>query len=257
MTAPHPSRFSFAAFAMLLFALGATSTARAQTTSAPTQTLAAAQSQPQPPQKKVWTNDNVGGSHSQQNDASAPAQQNSNSTSTPRQNQKARKTRSGITIRSQSCRRRYRLSIKRLPNCRPRSMARRSTSLCTTAGIESATGKNNCSNFRRSARTRSTKSLPSRMKLGTTAFRPTRSLNPVACMSKKKPRGLIDARGFSQLTETGYVTRPQPVSFVRSSASRSAPGTYASLQSNQARASLATLRNALPALREPRETSDC
>ena len=82
MTAPHPSRFSFAAFAMLLFALGATSTTRAQTPSASTQTLAPAQSQPQPPQKKVWTNDNVGGSHSQQNDGSAPAQQNSNSTST-------------------------------------------------------------------------------------------------------------------------------------------------------------------------------
>jgi hypothetical protein len=78
MTAPHPSRLSFAAFAMLLFALGATSTTRAQTTSAPAQTPAPAQSQP--PQKKVWTNDNVGGSHSQQNDASAPAQQNSTST---------------------------------------------------------------------------------------------------------------------------------------------------------------------------------
>ena len=82
MTAPHPTRFSFAAFAMLLFALGATPTTRAQTTSVPTQTPAPAQSQPPPPpQKKVWTNDNVGGSHSQQNDGSAPAQQNSNSTS--------------------------------------------------------------------------------------------------------------------------------------------------------------------------------
>jgi hypothetical protein len=92
MTAPHPSRFSFAAFAMLLFALGATSTTRAQTTSAPTQTLAPAQSQPQPPpQKKVWTNDNVGGSHSQQNDASAPAQQNSNSTSTAPAKPKSKK----------------------------------------------------------------------------------------------------------------------------------------------------------------------
>src|ERR1700751_378768 len=82
MTAPHPTRFSFAAFAMLLFALGATPTTRAQTTSVPTQTPAPAQSQPPPPpQKKVWTNDNVGGSHSQQNNGSAPAQQNSNSTS--------------------------------------------------------------------------------------------------------------------------------------------------------------------------------
>jgi len=91
MTAPHPSRFSFAAFAMLLFALGATSSTRAQTTSAPTQTLAPAQSQSQPPQKKVWTNDNVGGSHSQQNDGSAPAQQNSNSTSTAPAKPKSKK----------------------------------------------------------------------------------------------------------------------------------------------------------------------
>jgi len=91
MTAPHPSRFLFAAFAMLLFALGATSTTRAQTPSASTQTLAPAQSQPQPPQKKVWTNDNVGGSHSQQNDGSAPAQQNSNSTSTAPAKPKSKK----------------------------------------------------------------------------------------------------------------------------------------------------------------------
>ena len=175
MTAPHPTRFSFATFAMLLFALGATPTTRAQTTSAPTQTPAPAQSQPQPPQKKVWTNDNVGGSHSQQNDASAPAQQNSNSTSTARQNQRARKTRSGITIRSQSCRRRYRLSIKRLPNCRPRLMARRSTSRCTTARIESATGKSNCRFFRRSVKTRSTKFQPSKTKHATTASQKTPS----------------------------------------------------------------------------------
>jgi hypothetical protein len=82
MTAPHPSRFSFAAFAILLFGLGATSTTHAQTTSAPTQTPASAQSQPPTPQKKVWTNDNLAGSHNQPNDTSVSAQQNSNLSST-------------------------------------------------------------------------------------------------------------------------------------------------------------------------------
>jgi hypothetical protein len=83
MPTPFLARLSFVALAALLFALGATSTTRAQTTSAPTQTPAPAQSQPQPPpQKKVWTNDNLAGLHSQPNDASASAQQNSNSTST-------------------------------------------------------------------------------------------------------------------------------------------------------------------------------
>ena len=79
MTAPHLTRFSFAAFAMLLLALGATPAIHAQ--SAPTQTPEPAQSQPQPqtPQKKVWTNDNLGGSHSQANNTSGSAQQNSNS----------------------------------------------------------------------------------------------------------------------------------------------------------------------------------
>jgi hypothetical protein len=67
---------------MLPFALGATSATRAQTTSAPTQTPAPAQSQPQTPQKKVWTNDNLGGSQSQPNDISASSQQNSDPTST-------------------------------------------------------------------------------------------------------------------------------------------------------------------------------
>lgn len=82
MTAPYPARFPFAAFAMLVFALGATSATRAQTTSAPTQTPAPPQSQPQTPQKKIWTNDNLGGSHSQQSDTSASAQQSPNSSST-------------------------------------------------------------------------------------------------------------------------------------------------------------------------------
>jgi hypothetical protein len=91
MPAPHLTRFSFAAFAMLLFALGATSATRAQTTSAPTQTPAPAQSQPQSPQKKVWTNDNLAGSHSQPNDPSASAQQNSNSTSTAPAKPKSKK----------------------------------------------------------------------------------------------------------------------------------------------------------------------
>lgn len=91
MTAPHLTRFSFAAFAMLLFALGATSTARAQTTSAPSQTPAPAQSQQQTPQKKVWTNDNLGGPHSQPSDTSASAQQNPNSSSTAPAKAKSKK----------------------------------------------------------------------------------------------------------------------------------------------------------------------
>jgi len=91
MTAPRLARFSFAAFAMLVFALGATSATRAQTTSAPTQTPAPAQSQQQTSQKKVWTNDNLGGSHSQPNDTSASAQQNSNSSSTAPAKAKAKK----------------------------------------------------------------------------------------------------------------------------------------------------------------------
>ena len=89
MTALHPARFSFAAFAMLVLALGATSATRAQTTSAPTETPAPAQSQP--PQKKVWTNDNLGGSHSQQNDTPASAQQNPNSSSTEPAKAKSKK----------------------------------------------------------------------------------------------------------------------------------------------------------------------
>jgi hypothetical protein len=91
MTAPRLSRFSFAAFAMLPFALGATSATRAQTTSAPTQTPAPAQSQPQTPQKKVWTNDNLGGSQSQPNDISASSQQNSDPTSTAPAKAKSKK----------------------------------------------------------------------------------------------------------------------------------------------------------------------
>jgi hypothetical protein len=254
MTAPHPSRFSFAAFAMLLFALGATSTARAQTTSAPTQTPAPTQSPP-PPQKKVWTNDNVGGSHSQQNDASAPAQQNSNSTSTAPAKPKSKKDAKWYHDQIAKLQAQIPLLDKtRLPNCRPRSMARRSTSRSTTAGIESATGKNNCSNFRRSARTRSTKSLPSRMKLGTTAFRPTRSLNPVVCMSKKKAPRLCRPQGFFEplvhhsIRSTGS-SRLQPALFSGSSAAGFALETSASPHLSPARSFPAMLHNVCSALR--------
>jgi hypothetical protein len=79
MATPFLARFSFAALAALLFTLGATSTTRGQTTSAPTQTPAPAQSQHQTPQKKVWTNDNLGGPHSQPTDTPGSTQQNSNS----------------------------------------------------------------------------------------------------------------------------------------------------------------------------------
>jgi hypothetical protein len=91
MTAPHPARFSFAAFATLLFALGASFATRAQTAPTPTQTPAPAQSQPQPPQKKVWTNDNVGGSHSQADDSSTPAQPASNASSAAAAKPKSKK----------------------------------------------------------------------------------------------------------------------------------------------------------------------
>jgi hypothetical protein len=95
MTAPHLTRFSFAAFAMLLLALGATPAIHAQSAPVPAsaQTSGSTQSQPQPqtPQKKVWTNDNLGGSHSQPNNASASAQQNSNSSSTTPAKPKSKK----------------------------------------------------------------------------------------------------------------------------------------------------------------------
>jgi hypothetical protein len=79
MATPFLARFSFAALGSLLLTLGATSTSRGQTTSAPTQTPAPAQSQQQTPQKKVWTNDNLGGPHSQPTDTPGSTQQNSNS----------------------------------------------------------------------------------------------------------------------------------------------------------------------------------
>src|SRR5579863_4807549 len=82
MTAPRLARFSFAAFASLPFVLGAASAIRAQSAPAPAPapTSGATQSQPQPqaPQKKVWTNENLGGSHSQPDDSSASAQPGSN-----------------------------------------------------------------------------------------------------------------------------------------------------------------------------------
>jgi hypothetical protein len=66
------ARFARAASAAFLFMFPAASAIHAQSAPAPVQ--APAQSQPQTPQKKVWTNDNLGGSHSQADDSSATAQ---------------------------------------------------------------------------------------------------------------------------------------------------------------------------------------
>ena len=76
------ARFARAASAALLFMFAAASAIHAQSAPAPVQAPASAQSQPQTPQKKVWTNDNLGGSHSQADDSSATAQPASNSDST-------------------------------------------------------------------------------------------------------------------------------------------------------------------------------
>jgi hypothetical protein len=82
MGTPFFARFSFVVFASLPFALGAAPAIRAQSAPAPAPapTPGSTQSQPPPqaPQKKVWTNDNLGGSHSQPDDSSAAAQPSSN-----------------------------------------------------------------------------------------------------------------------------------------------------------------------------------
>ena len=76
MGTPFFARFSFVVFASLPFVLGAAPAIRAQSAPAPAPTSGSTQSQPQPqaPQKKVWTNDNLGVSHSQPDDSSAAAQ---------------------------------------------------------------------------------------------------------------------------------------------------------------------------------------
>ena len=84
MATPFLARFSSAALAALLFTFVVTSPTHAQSAPAPAQASGSTQSQPQSqtPQKKVWTNDNLGGSHSQADDSSATAQPASNSGST-------------------------------------------------------------------------------------------------------------------------------------------------------------------------------
>src|ERR1700719_5426564 len=81
MATPFLARFSFAALAALLFTFVVTSPTHAQSAPAPAQASGStqSQSQSQTPQKKVWTNDNLGGSHSQADDSSATAQPVSNS----------------------------------------------------------------------------------------------------------------------------------------------------------------------------------
>jgi len=82
MATPFLARFSSAALAALLFTFVVTSPTHAQSAPAPAQAPGATQSQPQTPQKKVWTNDNLSGSHSQADDSSATVQPASNSDST-------------------------------------------------------------------------------------------------------------------------------------------------------------------------------
>jgi hypothetical protein len=95
MATPFLTRFSVTAPAVLLFTLSAMPAIHAQSAPAPApaQTSGSTQSQPQTqaPQKKVWTNDNLAGSHSQPSDTSPSAQQNSNSTSTLPAKPKSRK----------------------------------------------------------------------------------------------------------------------------------------------------------------------
>jgi hypothetical protein len=84
MATPFLARFTRAAFAAHLFTFAAASAIHAQSAPAPAQASVStqSQSQSQTPQKKVWTNDNLGGSHSQADDSSATAQPASNSDST-------------------------------------------------------------------------------------------------------------------------------------------------------------------------------
>jgi hypothetical protein len=95
MATPFLTRFLFAATVVLLFTLSATPAIHAQSAPAPApaQTSASTQSQPQSqaPQKKVWTNDNLGGSHSQPDDSSAAAQPGSNANSTASAKPKSKK----------------------------------------------------------------------------------------------------------------------------------------------------------------------
>jgi hypothetical protein len=84
---------------VLLLTLGVTPVIHAQSAPAPppAPTSASTQSQPQPqpqpqaPQKKVWTNDNLGGSHSQPDDSSAAAQPGSNAGSAAAAKPKSKK----------------------------------------------------------------------------------------------------------------------------------------------------------------------
>ena len=84
MATPFLARLSSVVFALLLFGLGAAPAIRAQSAPAPapaqSPTSGSTQSQPpsQAPQKKVWTNENLGGSHNQPDDSSAAAQPGSN-----------------------------------------------------------------------------------------------------------------------------------------------------------------------------------
>ncbi len=95
MATPFFARLSFVVFASPLFLLSAGPAIHAQgaPAPAPAQSSGSTQSQPQPqtPQKKVWTNENLGGSHSQPDDSSAVAQPGSNSGTTAQAKPKSKK----------------------------------------------------------------------------------------------------------------------------------------------------------------------
>lgn len=94
MATPFPTRFSVAAPAVLLFTLSAMPAIHAQSAPAPapaqTSGSTQSQSQTQAPQKKVWTNDNLGGLHSQPDDSSAAAQPGSAVAAKPRSRKDAK-----------------------------------------------------------------------------------------------------------------------------------------------------------------------
>src|SRR3984957_8501936 len=188
MATPFLARFSFAALGSLLLTLGATSTSRGQTTSAPTQTPAPAQSQQQTPQKKVWTNDNLGGSHTQPNDTPGSTQQNSNSGSAAPAKAKSKKDAKW-----------YHDQIAKLQAQIPpldKTIAELQAALDGKTLNEPLhyggerigdMGKSNCSSFRRSGKIHSTESPPSKTKPVTTASNPTRFPSARSALNTKSP----------------------------------------------------------------------
>jgi len=78
---PFPNRFARVAFASVIFATAAASAVSGQNASAPapTQAPASAQATAQTPPKKVWTNDNLGGSSGQPDNSPSASRPGPNS----------------------------------------------------------------------------------------------------------------------------------------------------------------------------------